>query len=154
MKMTHKPLTRTASSLVALCLLSGVLLLPAQLATAAAPDATCLGAGCNGLDPITTGCDRDAVTKQGTYTRELKVEIRYSKRCSATWSRVTNLVRRSRPITEAYVSVGDITFVSRRAAVVWSKMATGVLEACGRVTLNEVDEPYPLCTVYDVRLDG
>ena len=119
-----------------------------QEALARSASAGCKGQTCSEKDPQSMGCARDAVTLKSQSNSELRVEIRYSKICDASWSRVTNFVRRKKPITQAYVSPGDTTFVSRRASVLWSKMSYSsynIYGACGRVILNDVGVQPPLC---------
>ncbi|MEU0096126.1 DUF2690 domain-containing protein [Kribbella sp. NPDC006257] len=55
---------------------------PAQ---AAAP---CTYAACNGLDPETTGCSKDAVTKLDLQASLILAELRWSPSCHAFWTRL------------------------------------------------------------------
>ncbi|WP_329005097.1 YjfA family protein [Kribbella sp. NBC_00709] len=60
------------------------------LGTAPASAAPCTYAACNGLDPETTGCANDAVTKLDlltTYNLYL-AELRWSPTCHAFWTRI------------------------------------------------------------------
>ncbi|MFK0118992.1 DUF2690 domain-containing protein [Streptomyces sp. NPDC090994] len=64
---------------------------PAEASAPAAPAAACTGASCNGKNPHTTGCDKDAVTPSGAVARSAgggpAVQLRYSKKCNAVWAR-------------------------------------------------------------------
>jgi hypothetical protein len=60
------------------------------LNTAPALAAPCTYAGCNGLDPETTGCSNDAVTKLDllSYYGGYIAELRWSPSCHAFWTRL------------------------------------------------------------------
>ncbi|EFE72515.1 predicted protein [Streptomyces viridosporus ATCC 14672] len=64
---------------------------PAEASTQAAAAPACKGASCNGKNPNTTGCDKDAVTPAGAVARSAgggpAVQMRYSKMCNAVWAR-------------------------------------------------------------------
>src|SRR5262245_1467970 len=64
--------------------------LPASPAFAA----TCSGNGCNGLDPIATGCATGAYTVASApmsdpYGTAATIDLRYSPSCGTNWSRLT-----------------------------------------------------------------
>jgi hypothetical protein len=63
---------------------------PISAASAAAPP--CHGTSCNGRDPQTTGCGRDARTLEDVEDTGgwVTLELRYSPSCYAAWARVTN----------------------------------------------------------------
>src|SRR6266566_2975920 len=60
------------------------------------PHVTCSGNGCNGLDPISTGCARDAITVTTTggsvSFRTGTIQLRYSPTCGTNWGRVLSSV--------------------------------------------------------------
>ena len=56
------------------------------------PQVTCSGNGCNGLNPVTTGCSADAYTVQTAVFSNSFVELRYSPTCGTNWGRVTSRV--------------------------------------------------------------
>ncbi|MFF0338676.1 DUF2690 domain-containing protein [Kribbella sp. NPDC004875] len=60
------------------------------LNTAPASAASCTYAACNGLDPQTSGCANDAVTKDDLLTlyRGYLAELRWSPSCHAFWTRI------------------------------------------------------------------
>jgi hypothetical protein len=50
----------------------------------------CIGEACEGLDPVTTGCDNDAVVlDETTFDTLLDARLYYSADCQATWAKVT-----------------------------------------------------------------
>lgn len=58
----------------------------------AQPQVTCSpGGGCDGQDPVATGCDYDAYTVTSQDINGLGlVELRYSPTCGTNWARVTS----------------------------------------------------------------
>ncbi len=52
----------------------------------------CSGNGCNGQNPVTTGCDASAKTIQTAVFNNSYVELRYSPACGTNWGRVTSKV--------------------------------------------------------------
>ncbi len=64
------------------------------------PHVTCIGNGCNGLDPVATGCARDAFTvgtSGGTASFGTgSIELRYSPTCGTNWGRVLSAVGNTR----------------------------------------------------------
>ena len=48
----------------------------------------CTYAGCNGKDPETTGCGKDAVTKDSLQASLILAELRWSPSCHAFWTRI------------------------------------------------------------------
>jgi hypothetical protein len=81
------------SAFVVAILAAIALSVPAASSVAAV---TCQGSGCNGLSPVTTGCQNDAYTATSAYitnsagTHKGLVELRWSNACLAVWSRVTS----------------------------------------------------------------
>lgn len=55
--------------------------------------ALCSGAGCNGTDPITTGCSADAATVKTKYPASglARVELRFSDACQTRWAKTINI---------------------------------------------------------------
>ena len=56
------------------------------------PQVTCSGDGCDGLNPVSTGCAADAYTVQTAVFSNSYVELRYSPTCKTNWGRVTSKV--------------------------------------------------------------
>ncbi|WP_009998120.1 DUF2690 domain-containing protein [Streptomyces clavuligerus] len=50
---------------------------------------TCAGEVCHGLDPRTTHCDADALTVKEEWKDVMRLELRYSARCSTVWGKLT-----------------------------------------------------------------
>jgi len=69
--------------------------LPAALGagngTAAAAKPTCEKTSCNGKDPKSTRCANDAITLASAKDPWTLVEMRWSAKCQAVWTRGTNL---------------------------------------------------------------
>ena len=104
--------------------------LPAQASTQARVG--CVGAGCRGKNPAAMGCDRDARTLAVTRDANFKVELRYSKQCNARWARTSFLHPFDINIgIYAQLGSGAVTRVDGTGPVVWSRMWTGRLRACG-----------------------
>ncbi|WBO69271.1 DUF2690 domain-containing protein [Streptomyces camelliae] len=67
---------------------------PTAVRTAGAGTASatpgCSGAGCDGLDPKITGCDRaDTSTIKDGWAGTMHLEIRYSRTCHTVWGKLT-----------------------------------------------------------------
>lgn len=80
---------------------------PAERGTVAL--AQCYGSSCNGKDPQTTGCGRDADTiddfvVRDWWTPETHVELRFSAACYAAWTRVTTIYEREHSDAKAMFS--------------------------------------------------
>ncbi|MEU8516846.1 DUF2690 domain-containing protein [Kitasatospora sp. NPDC048722] len=78
------------STAVAVLLLLGSALATAAAQTASAvPRQGCTARGCNELDPVTEGCDGDAVTIDAARATigDMHVDLRYSYSCKASWAR-------------------------------------------------------------------
>jgi Protein of unknown function (DUF2690) len=109
----------------------------------------CHDSGCNGKSPVSTGCDRDAVSLNsivfedhasgGTFGRQV-VTLRYSPRCRASWSRVAASAGGTAKVTK------NIAFVNRHSSKTkrtssgpgstYSKMRSGKARACGTTKFN------------------
>jgi hypothetical protein len=115
--------------------------------SAATPDVTalshwhgCFGTTCRGRDPQLMGCAADAVTlallphpgtaSAGSYEN---VELRYSAACNARWARVTSRLSPADILfTTAFIAGHPSTRVTRHGTrVVWSRMWSGSVRACG-----------------------
>ncbi|MEG3636015.1 DUF2690 domain-containing protein [Micromonospora palythoicola] len=78
---------------------AGALITASLLVATPASAATCSGHGCDGTDPIDTGCSanaRNATTHpkyitQGSTTLAV-VELRWSEACKTNWGRISNRV--------------------------------------------------------------
>jgi hypothetical protein len=85
------------------------------------------------------GCARDARTLVTAYANgNFRVELRYSPACNARWARTTYLNSLGHydqlPLefgVWAQLGSGNVTRVMRFAPVVWSRMWTGPIRACG-----------------------
>ena len=129
----------TVAGVAALALL--LLLLTPAGASAHGPE--CSGTSCRGLDPVATGCSRDAVTlairpHPGTASAGfLEVtELRGSARCHARWARVTSrLVSADIKWTSAWMDghwfSTHTTRFGAAGARIWSRMWSGPVSACG-----------------------
>jgi hypothetical protein len=47
----------------------------------------CYGKSCNNLDPINQECDRDANTILKEKVKEITIQLRYSSKCNASWTK-------------------------------------------------------------------
>jgi uncharacterized membrane protein len=91
-------------AVVAAVLSSSVAALPAQAgstsgaaATAVAAKPKCYGSTCNGKDPQTMGCAADATSLEDViggsdpnWPKSDRIELRWSPKCQAVWTRQTN----------------------------------------------------------------
>jgi hypothetical protein len=133
-----------------------LVILTPNIAAAHGPE--CSGASCRGLDPVATGCSRDAVTlatipHPGTASAGfLEVtELRGSARCHARWARVTSRLSASAIKWSSAWMAGHwlATHKARFGAagtIVWSRMWSGPVGACG-VSVAKSDPSYivPAC---------
>ena len=112
--------------------------------------AGCSGSACNAKSPVAMGCAADAVTVNnvvdedhasgGTFGRQV-VELRYSRRCNASWSRVTALAGGTAHVTSSVAYMGGYKTSTQRtrsgAGSVFSKMRAGsAINSCGRSSYN------------------
>ena len=75
-------------------LMSALALTPAHAATAAV---SCSGRGCDGKDPVSSGCsstaitaeDREIITSDGRGVTGV-IQLRYSTACRTVWARIIN----------------------------------------------------------------
>ncbi|MFB6888904.1 DUF2690 domain-containing protein [Kitasatospora sp. NPDC056327] len=88
MKRTNRAVRVLIGSAAAATALAG---LAAPTASAAAPQVTasCSGLSCYGLDPVDTGCNRDAYTVESVASGRGTIELRYSASCRANWARIS-----------------------------------------------------------------
>jgi hypothetical protein len=124
------------------CLVAlGLFIVQPGTAAASNPDmVACHGTGCRGKDPERMGCSADARTlaiipHPGTAGAGFNqfVELRFSRRCNARWSRVTSrLAKGDISSTSAFIKGIPSTRVTvRGATLVWSRMWSGAVSACG-----------------------
>ena len=99
---------------------------------------TCFGNGCNGLDPIATGCASDAITVPvdgGTVSfRTGTIELRYSPTCGTNWGRVTSSVGNAQLTVSIRRKDGLFYLTVGNGTLLWSQMvyAPNVkAKACG-----------------------
>lgn len=93
----------------------------------------CYGAGCRGKDPQAMGCNADAVTlASASAPGQYRVDLRYSRRCNARWARTTfSGWLGYEAVGFAYLGSGSATKHDDFGQVVWSRMWTGPIRACG-----------------------
>ncbi len=117
----------------------GITTISASTAKPQLPRVTCSGDGCNGLDPIATGCANDAITVKttgGTTSfRTGTIELRYSPTCGTNWGRVVSSVG-SVQLTVSIRRETDKLFYFKVATgtILWSPMIfakTVKAKACG-----------------------
>lgn len=142
------PSNRKALLLAMAALALGLLVfavLPLQANAGGYP--TCHGTTCRGQDPVKTGCYLDAITLNeiphpGTAGAGYNqyVELRYSKACDASWSRVHSRLD-SGDILYTQASVKGHFWATRvkRSGAMWvtSRMWSGMQTACGVSIWNE-----------------
>ncbi len=99
---------------------------------------TCIGNGCNGLDPETTGCAGDAYTVRvpgGTASFDTgSIELRYSPTCGTNWGRVLSSVGFTRLTVSIRRDDKLFYFAVRSGTRWWSPMVYAPNEkakACG-----------------------
>jgi hypothetical protein len=73
----------------AAALTAALLLAPALQAPASAAPG-CYRDSCSGKDPAAMGCTADAVTLDHLYYGSIRIDMRYSRACSAAWTRSNN----------------------------------------------------------------
>ena len=109
----------------------------------------CRDSGCNGKSPVTTGCSRDAVSLNtviiedhasgGTFGRQV-VTLRYSRRCRASWSRVTASAGGTAAVTKSAAFINRYAPRTKRTSngpgSVYSNMQSGRARACGTTNFN------------------
>ena len=97
----------------------------------------CSGTGCNGQNPVTTGCDAGAYTVQTAVFSNSYVELRYSPTCGTNWARTTskvgpaNLVARAQRIDGLTYTFSGGKFNYAFSAMVYAP--TVQARACGGV---------------------
>ena len=110
----------------------------------------CRGSGCNGKNPVAMRCAADAVSinklvdedraSGGTFGRQV-VTLRYSRRCNASWARVTSSAGGTAAVTSATAYMGNYKTSTKRTmsgpGSTYSKMRSGsAINACGRTSFN------------------
>jgi Protein of unknown function (DUF2690) len=140
--------SRIRFGIVALLVTCGVAVIEGSDAATAAVG--CRGTSCRGKSPITMGCSADAVTinsvvdedraSGGTFGRQV-VELRYSRRCNASWSRVSASAGGTASVTTSSAYMGGHKLSTQRkrnsSGSVYSKMRSGsAISSCGRTSFN------------------
>jgi hypothetical protein len=99
---------------------------------------TCSGNGCNGLDPIATGCASDAIivtVTGGTTTFSTgTIQLRYSPTCGTNWGRVISSVGNAQLTVSIRRNDGLFYFTVGNGTRLWSPMVfarTTKAKACG-----------------------
>ena len=117
---------------------TGVSRISASTAQHLLPHVTCSGFGCNGLDPVSTGCDLDAYTVSltgGTVSfRTGTIQLRYSPTCGTNWGRVYSRVGNTQLLVGIRRNDGRFYFTVGSGTRLWSPMvfARNVkAKACG-----------------------
>ena len=117
---------------------TGVSRISASTAQHLLPHVTCSGNGCNGLDPVATGCDFDAFTVSttgGTVTfRTGTIQLRYSPTCGTNWGRVFSTIGSTQLTVSIRRDDGRFYFTVGSGTRLWSPMvfARNVkAKACG-----------------------
>jgi Protein of unknown function (DUF2690) len=138
---------RRVAALVIVAALGPVVALVGQPSASAAG---CHGSSCNGKSPVTMGCAADAVTinsvvdedhaSGGTFGRQV-VQLRYSRSCNASWSRVTGTAGGTAAVTSSVAYMGGFKSSTQRSVSgpgsVYSKMRSGsAINSCGRTSYN------------------
>ena len=110
----------------------------------------CHGSTCNGKSPVAMGCGADAVTinsvvdednaSGGTFGRQV-VELRYSRKCNASWSRVTGAAGGTAHVKSSLAYMGGYKNSTRRSKTgpgsVYSNMRSGsAINSCGRTSFQ------------------
>jgi len=115
---------------------TGVSRISASTAQHLLPHVTCSGNGCNGLDPVATGCARDGITVTGgTVTfRTGTIQLRYSPTCGTNWGRVFSNIGNAQLWASIRRDDGRFYFTVGSGTRLWSPMvfARNVkAKACG-----------------------
>lgn len=83
-----------------------ILMVPAV----ASASSNCYASGCTGQDPTGTGCVTDGKTIGSMDVQgEGMLELRWSRKCNASWGRFSAYTRSSAPGSGAWVSEGRVT---------------------------------------------
>jgi hypothetical protein len=129
------------------------------LSAAPASAAGCFGHTCNGRNPVAMGCGADAVTinhvtqqdnaSGGTFGRQV-VQLRYSRRCNASWARVIASAGGTAHVTSSSAYMGGFSSTTRRtifaSGSVYSNMRAGsAVNACGRTSFNHGNVVFTNC---------
>jgi len=97
---------------------------------------TCSRNGCNGKDPIATGCAVGAFTVQTAVLSNIFVQLRFSPRCGTNWGRVLSRIGSGRIFVQIQ-RIDGLTF-NRTAfgTLLFSQMVFAPrvkARACGRI---------------------
>jgi Protein of unknown function (DUF2690) len=111
---------------------------------------TCRGSSCNGKSPVAMGCVADAVNinqvvdqdnaSGGTFGRQV-VTLRYSRRCNASWSRVTATAGGTARVSSTVAYMGGYKSTTKRTrngpGSTYSNMRAGsAINSCGTSSFN------------------
>ncbi len=123
---------------------TGVSRISASTAQHLLPHVTCSGNGCNGLDPISTGCALDAITVSITggavSFRTGTIQLRYSPTCGTNWGRVFSSVGNTQMTVSIRRDDGRFYFTVGSGTRLWSPMVfarNAKAKACGSAGLFE-----------------
>lgn len=123
---------------------TGVSRISASTAQHLLPHVTCSGNGCNGHDPVSTGCARDAITVSitgGTVKfRTGTIQLRFSPTCGTNWGRVFSNIGNTQLTVSIRRDDGRFAFTVGSGTRLWSPMvfARNVkAKACGSAGLFE-----------------
>ncbi|SCF18548.1 Protein of unknown function (DUF2690) [Micromonospora matsumotoense] len=107
--MTTAPRTSRAARRTLASVAAGTLVAASLLVASPASAVSCTTTGCDGTDPINTGCSADArnATSQPAYivkgaTTLAVVELRYSATCGTNWGKISNRVTPNRVQVTVY----------------------------------------------------
>ena len=121
----------------------------ATSAPTAAHALSCSGRGCNGKNPQTYGCSKDATTVNsttwedgaaGTLTRQV-VELRHSNACEASWARVVTTATGTAHVLYGQAYMDPYKSTTKRIRYLpggtYSNMRAGSsVTACGKSNFN------------------
>jgi len=116
----------------------GVTKISANTLHTLAPHVSCSGDGCDGLDPVATGCAVGAITVTvtgGTASfRTGTIQLRYSPTCGTNWGRVMSSVGTAQLTVSIRRADGLFYFATGIGTRKWSPMVfarTAKAKACG-----------------------
>ncbi|MER5639754.1 DUF2690 domain-containing protein [Kitasatospora sp. NPDC002227] len=128
-----------ATALLLAC--GGLAALPAAEAQAAG---RCTGSGCTGKDPQTVGCGGDALTTASFSGAAVRVELRHSPACQASWARASSAPVGQILYVENTRGVRRQITVRSGQATVWTPMADATVAT--RACLGVADSDAVTCT--------
>jgi hypothetical protein len=117
----------------------------------------CFGDTCLGKDPMVFNCANDAKTLESKIiplAKKSSVELRFSKKCNAIWSRVINRNSRYMPYTTAginYPGGGRQSTSSKYRLTTWTNMLPvrdGQAQACALLSSTPKSTKAFVCTLF------